>query len=314
MSEPSKLQFSVILPTYKRTAILLKTLQCLEAQHTDIAFEVIVVDDGSAGPIPEMGFGNGKRATWKLLRNERNLGRAVTRNRGIREATGEHILMVDNDIWATPSLIQAHYDAQKRISGGVVVGRMPISEEVPHDIWNDYYRQWLDGLGRLMEESKNDLPYRFFFTGNLSIPMSLLQRVGLFDEGFKGYSGEDTELGYRLKQAGVRMVYEPKAVGFHYNCETLDTILNKRFHMGFASLTMARRHPELSAEFSRAGLLAPGRKYLQWLLVKPILVLGKYLCQLSGILNIKPLCLFCLAKLSQAYSAYGLKLALNETG
>ncbi len=85
--------FSIIIPTFNRHEILERTLDCLESQKTFLSYEVIVVDDCSTMPLPDLGFGKGGRANWKFLRNERNLGRAGTRNRGIREAKGEYVLM-----------------------------------------------------------------------------------------------------------------------------------------------------------------------------------------------------------------------------
>ncbi len=130
--------FSVVIPSYNRPGILAKTLDCIETQNTFFEYEVIVIDDRSTIPLPALGFGEGRRANWRLLRNEKNLGRAATRNRGIRESRGEYILMIDDDIWASPGLLQAHYEAQKRIGDGVVVGSTPISDKAPMDIWNQF--------------------------------------------------------------------------------------------------------------------------------------------------------------------------------
>lgn len=74
--------FSIIIPTYNRPEILTKTLDCLERQETSFIYEVIVVDDCSTMPLPDLRFGEGKRSNWKLLRNERNVGRAATRQPG----------------------------------------------------------------------------------------------------------------------------------------------------------------------------------------------------------------------------------------
>lgn len=304
------LAFSVIIPTYNRPQILTKTLDCLEQQEVDFDYEV-VVDDCSTIHLPELGFGEERRVNWKLLRNEKNSGRAATRNRGIREAQGEFILMIDDDIWATPGLLQAHYEAQQRIGDGVVVGSMPISEEIKDDIWNNFYRNWINEIHKQMEEQKNDLPYNFFFTGNVSMPKVLIEKSGLFDESFKGYSGEDTEVGYRLKKTGTIMCYEPVAMGKHYSQETLGSILKKREQMGAASFNLARKHPELSVELSVAGLLAPGRKYYQIFLSKPLLNIGKVLCNILAILKFNNICLRFLSNLCVAYSALGLKIAVN---
>jgi GT2 family glycosyltransferase len=54
--------FSIVIPTFDRPEILKKTLDCLEKQGASLAYEVIVVDDYSTTPFPDLGFGKGKRA------------------------------------------------------------------------------------------------------------------------------------------------------------------------------------------------------------------------------------------------------------
>lgn len=302
------LVFSIVIPTYNRPKVLARTLDCLENQECGFPFEVIVVDDASSLPFTDLGFGMGKRKGWKLIRLPQNLGRSASRNRGIKLASGRYVLMLDDDIWAEPQLLQAHYDKQQEISGGVVVGAVPIAREVPHDIWNDYYRDWVESLHRRMERIKDDLTYHYFFTGNVSLPKDLVIRAGMFDEDFKGYSAEDTELGYRLKKMGAKIVYEPKAIGWHYNIETLDSILNKKYQCGRSANILCSKHPELAEEISVAGILAPGRKVYQSLLNPNLLLAGRYICYLLAIIDVRAGRFF-LGKLAEAYYAYGLKLA-----
>lgn len=304
--------FSVIVPTYNRPAIIKRSLVCLEAQVCGFEFEVIVVDDYPVNVLPELGFGQGKRKEWKLVRNGRNLGRAATRNVGIRAARGEYLLFLDDDIWAVPGLLQAHCEKQKEIGGGVVVGAVPIADEVPHDIWNDHYRGWVDSLHRRMESITDDLTYHYFFTGNVSLPRRMIVEAGLFDEGFTGYSCEDTELGYRLKKGRVRMVHQPAAVGWHYNIETLDSILNKKKHWGGSAGYFVQKHPELAEEFSVAGLLAPGNSGYQIFLNPVFLWLGKVLCRWLAGVGLTALCIKLLPKVENAYYAYGMKKTLGQ--
>ncbi len=162
-----------------------------------------------------------------------------------------------------------------------------------------------------METHKDHLPYNFFFSGNVSVPRRLLERIGLFDESFQGYSGEDTELGYRLKLIDVPFIYEPLAVGVHYNTETLDSILQKRRQMGTASFHLCKRHPELARELSIAGLLAPGRTYYQIFLSSPFLNFGRIVCRMMAALKLNASCLLFLTILGRAYSGLGLKEAIR---
>jgi glycosyltransferase involved in cell wall biosynthesis len=52
-------------------------------------------------------------------------------------------------------------------------------------------------------------------TANLSVPRALLDEVGGFDAGFRGWGVEDTDLSYRLWQAGARFRIERTAVNYH---------------------------------------------------------------------------------------------------
>lgn len=234
--------FSVVVPTYNRPEILSKTLDCLETQNASFEYEVIVVDDGSTMPVPELGFGKGKRTNWKLLRNERNMGRAATRNRGIRESKGEYILMLDDDIWATPSLLQAHYDAQQRISGGVVVGVVPPAQEVNDTIWHRYIKRRFERIHKRLQTTQLD--YGLFLTGNVSVPAKLLKDLGGFNETFKDYSFEDTEMGYRMYKKGVRFYHATNAIGYHFFNENLNSLCRKAYQMGRSAHTFVELHPD----------------------------------------------------------------------
>jgi GT2 family glycosyltransferase len=298
--------FSIIVPTFDRPDALRRTLDCIEEQQCDLSFEVIVVDDYPADVLPVLGFGNGKRETWKCIRNGANLGRAATRNRGIQAAVGRYILFLDDDIWAEPQLLQAHYERQTKIGGGAVVGSIPISGEVPHDVWNDHYRAWVGSLHQALLLHSEDLPFNLFFTGNVSVPRAALQQTGLFDEGFTGYSSEDTEMGYRLKRAGIRMVHEKSAVGHHYNVETLDSLLSKKLAWGRSAFIFARKHPELMTELSVAGILAPGNTWIQLFLTQPLLSMGKLLCRALAAAGLQPACRRLLQQVETAHYAYGL--------
>lgn len=58
-------------------------------------------------------------------------------------------------------------------------------------------------------------PWNWFITRNASVDTDALLRVGLFDEDFQGWGGEDIELGYRLCRAGVQFDAALDAVIYH---------------------------------------------------------------------------------------------------
>jgi glycosyltransferase involved in cell wall biosynthesis len=90
------IRFSVVIPTYNRSAWLSGALESVFAQ-TEQPYEVIVVDDGSADDTYAMLQRYEDRVTSF---KQTNAGPAVARNRGIDAATGDYIAFLDSDdLW-----------------------------------------------------------------------------------------------------------------------------------------------------------------------------------------------------------------------
>ncbi len=58
-------------------------------------------------------------------------------------------------------------------------------------------------------------PSEWHETCNIAYPRALLERLGGFDEGFRGVWGEDTDLGLRALEAGAERVYVDGALAWH---------------------------------------------------------------------------------------------------
>ena len=93
-------KISVIIPTYNRKDILIKCLNALNKQtlsHT--AYEVIVVDDGSNDGTEDAIKNLQLACKFTYLRQE-NKGPGAAKNLGIKHATGELLLFINDDIIA----------------------------------------------------------------------------------------------------------------------------------------------------------------------------------------------------------------------
>lgn len=86
---------SVVIPAYNRRDSILQLLADVYRQE-GVSFEVIVVDDCS--PDDTVAAVAARYPQTILLRNEKNGGPAVTRNRGVRAARGEFIVGFDSDV------------------------------------------------------------------------------------------------------------------------------------------------------------------------------------------------------------------------
>jgi len=100
--------FSVIIPLYNREKVLSQTLDSLKRQ-TFHDFEVIIVDDASTDNSLELAL-RYDMPNKKILKNEVNSERCVSRNRGIEAAEGKYICFLDSDDVFLSDHLQTFYD------------------------------------------------------------------------------------------------------------------------------------------------------------------------------------------------------------
>lgn len=87
---------SVIIPNFNQGQYLNDAVQsCLDQSYE--VLEIIVVDDGSTQPQEDYYKPYLKHPKVKLIKNEVNIGLPATRNKGLQQAKGEWILMLDCD-------------------------------------------------------------------------------------------------------------------------------------------------------------------------------------------------------------------------
>lgn len=86
---------SVIIPLYNAEKYIAETIESV-LQQTYQNFEVIVIDDCGTDHSVEI-VKRYKDERIKIFHNERNMGIAYSRNRGLKESSGEYIALLDND-------------------------------------------------------------------------------------------------------------------------------------------------------------------------------------------------------------------------
>lgn len=94
---------SVVIPVYNSAKTLPQALDSALGQG--VALEIIAIDDGSTddlAAVKERYAGDGR---VRFLKNEKNLGAAASRNRGVKEARGKYVAFLDSDdYWAEGKL------------------------------------------------------------------------------------------------------------------------------------------------------------------------------------------------------------------
>jgi len=233
---------SVVIPTRDKRLLLERTVAALRAQDLGgRAWEVVVVNDGStddtAVALARLAAETGPPV--RVVTPPSNVGRAAARNLGWRQAAGQWVLFLDDDILAPPGLLAAHLavlaEDPRRGTIGPAVTDAAIAD-APHF-------HYLDSRG-VAKLAGGAAPARYFVTQNAAVPRVALAAVGGFDEGFSGYGFEDMDLGFRLEDWGVRFQVLPWPVPRHIHHHTLDEYLEKKRACGRQSLReVARRHP-----------------------------------------------------------------------
>jgi cellulose synthase/poly-beta-1,6-N-acetylglucosamine synthase-like glycosyltransferase len=193
-------EVSVVVATRDRPEHLRRLVDSLAEQSVDPSrFEVIVVDDASAGEPLQGAAPDGLRL--RLIRHPSSLGPAAARNTGWRAAEGRLIAFTDDDCMAAPGWLEAMLAAAGPNGQAIVQGRTE-----PTD------RSQVGPLSKTMEVSG---PNGLFETCNVAYPRALLERVGGFDEQFRRACGEDVDLASRAIAAGGRPAFAPDALVRH---------------------------------------------------------------------------------------------------
>jgi glycosyltransferase involved in cell wall biosynthesis len=211
---------TVVIPTYNRAGVLKKALDGYLAQRTlDAIHELLVVDDGSTDETESVVDEISRRAPFpvRYFRQE-NKGPAAARNVGIREAKADVILFTDSDIVPHQDLVEQHlsWHRQNPETSTAVLGYVTWPPEPPPTP----FMRWYGERGPLFAYSelrgKLEVDCRYFYTCNLSLKVQFLKVCGQFDEDFKEAAFEDIELGYRLRKAGLKLLYNPGASAYHH--------------------------------------------------------------------------------------------------
>lgn len=229
---------SVVVPTYRRPALLRRCLEALLAQDVGAGlYEVIVVDDGrdaaTRAVVEEMAAAAGPALRYATAAPGRR-GPAVARNAGWRAARGTIVAFTDDDTIPARRWLAAGAAALERhrdwlaAAGRVVVPR----ERGLHAPPTDHERMTLG-----LETAE-------FVTANAFVRRAALERVGGFDERFRRAWREDSDLQFRLQALGPVGRADDAIVLHPVRAERWGICLRQQRNVFFDAL-LCKKHPRL---------------------------------------------------------------------
>lgn len=251
---------SVIIPTHKRADILARCLTRLEEQTVRDQLEVIVVSDGHDEKTTELFAKKSWRIPVKFLEIEKSQ-QGVARNRGVKEAKGDYVLFIGDDILLAPSACEMHlksHEALRTQDSGLkttILGHTtwdPSLEITPVMKWLET-SGWQFGYPLIEKYVYTFLPQNiqadFTYTSHISLPATVARKHP-FREDVLLYGWEDVEWGMRLRDDGVRIFYEPSARGFHFHELTPEESLKRMETLGTSLVRMANAVPEFKKKLT----------------------------------------------------------------
>jgi glycosyltransferase involved in cell wall biosynthesis len=232
----------------------LKCLAHLERQ-TFKDFEVLVVDDGSTDSTPKRM--EEYRSTSPLdIRYvwQRNGGPAKARNRGISMLQTPVCLMLGDDIFASPTLVETHMKLHG-LHPEIEVAGLGLTQWSSTGQVVTPFMRWLDE--KKIQFSYDDLfagvrpDWRHFYTSNLSVKTDLLKKFA-FNETFPYAAVEDNELGYRIQiNHGLKLTFLPEARADHLHPTTFRNACERFIKVGYSTRLFHELWPEMRPTASK---------------------------------------------------------------
>lgn len=218
LDRPAAPLVSVVLVLHNRAELTLRCLRSL-AVAEPLGLEVLIVDNASTDETRRLL----RRVSGAVtLRNSENVGYPLAVNQAARQARGRYLVLLNNDTELLPGSLEAAVTTLREDpEAGVVVGRIILLDgtlqEAGSLVWSDGSAL---GYGRGEDPSAGEFLFRrevdFGSAAFLLTERSLWEELAGFDRDFSPAYYEDIDYCFRVRAAGRRVVYEPRATIFHY--------------------------------------------------------------------------------------------------
>jgi glycosyltransferase involved in cell wall biosynthesis len=204
---------SVVVLAWDKADLTRRCLASIRA-HTDVPYELIVVDNGSAAE----GVAVATEGADRAVLNDTNLGFAAGMNQGLAEATGEFVAFVNNDTevpagWAG-RLVGTFSDLP---DAGLVLPAVTAAGN-PYSVRDDV------GDERIVVPRFREIPSGVLYV----LPRPLAVAIGGWNEDYPVASSEDLDLLFTIWCTGREVVLDTRVLVAHVGSATVSEKLPDR--------------------------------------------------------------------------------------
>ncbi|MDD4938300.1 MAG: glycosyltransferase family 2 protein [Candidatus Shapirobacteria bacterium] len=210
------MKVSVIVTNWNGKDILQKNLESIIKLSPE-AQEIILTDDASQDD--SVSFAKSLQKKYpklKIISHKNNQGFGANSNNAVKQAVGDLVVLLNNDIYPHPKYITnslKHFKDPNVFGVGFA--------EYGHENWARIF--WENGY--LQHEPGTEIKTTHISAwvsgGSSIIRKSIFQKLGGFDPIYAPFYCEDLDLGFRAWKSGYNLLWEPKSVVEHHHETTM---------------------------------------------------------------------------------------------
>lgn len=236
---------SFIIPNYNAKSTIDKCIESIQKQRYKGKIEIIIVDDYSKDDSLKV-ISRYKKV--RLIKNKKNLGLAKSLNKAIKKARYNLLCIIwcdcilENENWLN-EMVKTYNENKNCFVGSKLI--------IPKEYWDKF--SFYDRV-ILVKDYENSLSNKQKEGRPTLFSKKLLIKVGLYDDKTFRISGEDTDLVWKIKKIGYKLITSPVNIlhlhGF-YNLSFKKQLINKALPLAEASGVNFFRHgtKSLSGKF-----------------------------------------------------------------
>lgn len=217
---------SIVIPVFNKweyTAACLRSLQEVKGKYS---FEVIVVDDQSSDETADQ---MAQARGLQYLRNEQNLGFVGSCNRGASHARGEFIVLLNNDTQVVEGWLDELIDTfEREPEAGLVGARLVYPDGTLQESGGIIFSDgsgWNYGRGDDAEKPEYHFLREVDYCSGACIALrtGFFHKIGGLDERYAPAYYEDTDLAFKVRESGHKVMVQPASVVIHHEGITSGT-------------------------------------------------------------------------------------------
>ncbi len=222
---------SIIIPVFNNLSFTQTCIRKIE-ENTPNIYELIIINNNSSdGTYEYLENLKSQKQNLKIIHNKENLGFAKACNLGAKQAEGNILVFLNNDVEVELGWLEKAIEKFENNENIGIIGAKLLYPDRTIQHCGIYFERtpgtylvWGQHSHRNKPETAPEVNYETepdAVTGAcLFIKKEIFQKVNGFDESYPMYF-EDTDLCFKVREIGYKIIYSPEITAIHYEAQTI---------------------------------------------------------------------------------------------